>query len=75
MKIMIEFYRIREADNAHAVIGRETADATDLDDAIEAAHRLWQHLDMPQQPDVVTIRDSVGTTLYSGRFDPAENSE
>jgi hypothetical protein len=35
---------------------------------------LWWSLDMPQQPDAVTIRDGVGTTIYSGRFDPAENS-
>ena len=40
MKIMIEFYRTREADDAHAVLGRETAEAADLDDAIEIARPL-----------------------------------
>jgi hypothetical protein len=47
MKVVIEFYRIREADHAHAIVGREIADATDLDDAVEIARRLWQTLDMP----------------------------
>jgi hypothetical protein len=40
MKVVIEFYRIREADHAHAIVGREIADATDLDDAVEIAQRL-----------------------------------
>lgn len=35
MRIVIEFYRTREKDDAHAVIGRETAEAADLDDAID----------------------------------------
>jgi hypothetical protein len=69
MKIVIEFYRIREADDAHAIVGREIADAADLDDAIEIARQLWQALDMPQRPDAVTISDSEGNKLYSGSFD------
>jgi hypothetical protein len=74
MNMVIEFFRIREADDAHTIIGQEIADATDLDDAIEIARHLWQNLDMPQQPDAITISDSEGNKLYSGRFDPDENS-
>jgi hypothetical protein len=70
MKVVIEFYRIREADHAHAIVGREIADATDLDDAVEIARRLWQTLDMPQRPDAMTISNNEGHKLYSGNFDP-----
>lgn len=73
MKVVIEFYRIRDAD-AHAVVGRETADAADLDDAIEIARQLGQNLDMPQRPDAVTIRDHEGKELFSGRLDATEQS-
>ena len=74
MNMVIEFFRIREADDAHAIVGREIADAIDLDDAIEMARHLWQTLDMPQRPDAMIISDSEGNKLYSGRFsDPDEN--
>jgi hypothetical protein len=68
MKIVIEFYRIRETDKAHAVIGQETADAANLDDAIEIAERLSKTLNMPQQPDAMSISDSDGNELYVRRF-------
>jgi len=57
MKIVIEFYRIREADDVRAVVGQETANATDLDDGIEIARQLSQTLDMPQRPDAMSISD------------------
>jgi hypothetical protein len=66
MKILIEFYRTREADDAHALIGRETVEAADLDDAIEIARLLARTLNMPQRPDAMTIADANGATLYSG---------
>jgi len=66
MKIMIEFYRTREADDAHAVLGCETAEAADLDDAIEIARPLAGTLNMPQRADAMTIADANGATLYSG---------
>lgn len=50
MKIVIEFYRTRDADNAHTVVARETTQAADLDSAIEIARQLSRTLDMPQQP-------------------------
>jgi hypothetical protein len=40
MKIVVEFYRTRDADNAHAVVARETTQAADLDSAIEIARQL-----------------------------------
>ncbi|MCX8996231.1 hypothetical protein NOF55_16575 [Rhizobiaceae bacterium BDR2-2] len=66
MKVEIEFYRTRNRDDAHAVVGREVAEAADLADAIEIARRLAQTLGMPQRPDAMTIRDGQGNELYSG---------
>jgi hypothetical protein len=66
MKVVIEFYRTRAADDAHAVLGRETAEAADLHDAIEIARLLAETLNMPQRPDAMTIADANGATLYSG---------
>ncbi|MER9121436.1 hypothetical protein NKH93_33755 [Mesorhizobium sp. M0954] len=66
MKIVIEFYRTRNSDDAHAVVGRETAQAANLDHAIEVARLLAKTLNMPQQPDAMTIIDANGATLYSG---------
>ncbi|MDX8437621.1 hypothetical protein RFN25_29895 [Mesorhizobium abyssinicae] len=65
MKIVIEFYRTREADDAHALIGREIMEAADLDDAIEIARLLARTLNMPQRPDAMTIADANGAALYS----------
>ncbi|WP_343221323.1 hypothetical protein [Mesorhizobium japonicum] len=47
MKVVIQFYRTRVADDAHAVVGRETVDAADLDAAIEIARLLARTLNMP----------------------------
>lgn len=69
MKIAIEFYRTRDADDAHAVVARETAEVADLDDAIAIALQLSRSLDMPQRPDAVTITDANGSRLYSGAID------
>jgi hypothetical protein len=66
MKVVIEFYRTRIADDAHAVIGRETVDAADLDAAIEIARLLARRLNMPQWPDAVAIADADGAMIYSG---------
>ena len=43
MHIVIEFYRTWHKDDAHAVVGREFAEAADLDDAMEVARRLRKH--------------------------------
>jgi hypothetical protein len=73
MKITIEFYRTRETDDAHALVGRETAVASDLHEAIKIAHRLQSTLSMPQRPDAMSIRDSKGNELYSSAFDGNED--
>lgn len=65
MKIVILFYRIRQSDGAHAMIGRETDEAVDLDDAIRLALDLARTLNMPQRPDALTITDARGGPLYS----------
>lgn len=69
MRVLVDFYRTRAADDAHAVVGRETVDVADIDGAIEAVRHLLRTLDMPQQPDAVTITDGAGRTLYSGELD------
>lgn len=69
MKIVIEFYRTRDADDAHAVVGRESAEATDLQSAIELARQLALRLEMPQQPDAMTITDADGATLFAGALE------
>jgi hypothetical protein len=69
MKIVIEFYRTRNADDAHAIVGRETNEAVDTEDAIEVARLLSQTLNMPQRPDAMTITEANGAILYSGIID------
>lgn len=64
MKVVIEFYRIRELDSAHAVLGRVVGDAIDTNAAIGMARSLFRTLDMPQEPDVVSINDDQGHELY-----------
>ncbi|WP_029349223.1 hypothetical protein [Bosea sp. 117] len=75
MKFVIEFYRTRERDDAHAVVGRETVDAVDLDAAVEMARSLTQSLDMPQRPDALAILDENGRTLHSCAFDALQGPE
>ncbi len=75
MRITIEFYRTRQADDAHAVIGRESADAADLTDAMDIAHRLCRTLDMPQLPDAMSVSDHEGNQLYSGPIDRGETAQ
>ena len=66
MHIVIEFYRTRDADDAHAVIGREATEAASLDDAMNVARRLSDTLSMLQRPDAMTITDAAGAVLYAG---------
>ena len=68
MKVVIEFFRLRKTDKAHAVIGRETVDAVDRDDAIAIAGRLLDTLGMPQRPDGMTITEAGGAALHSCLF-------
>lgn len=73
MKIASAFYRIRDADDAHAIVGREAAEAADLDEAIEIALELLRTLDMPWRPDAMTITDADGSTIHPSRLDTIEN--
>lgn len=73
LTVVIEFYRTRQIDDAHAVVGREAAVAADLDEAIAIAWRLAQTLDMPQRPDALAITDGRGGMLYSTRLEAGEN--
>jgi hypothetical protein len=63
MKIRIEFYRTRERDEAHAVLGRVSRNADDLDHAVSLARLLLATLEMPQWPDAMTICDVNGNEL------------
>lgn len=69
MRVTIELYRTRRADQAHAVVGREVVDVGDVEDAMEAALELAATLDMPQRPDSVVIRDANGVVLYDFSLD------
>jgi len=69
MQVVIEFYRTRNKDDAHAVVGRETREAIDLAGAIETAQLLAKTLDMPQRPDAMTIADVNGNKLHIGSLD------
>jgi hypothetical protein len=75
MRIVIEFYRTRGADDAHAVVGRETAEAIDLESAIGIARALSLTLAMPQLPDCVSITDAEGKRLYSAQLGANDNPE
>ena len=63
MKVVIQFYRTRNSDDAHAVVGREVREARDVADAIEIGQRLSQTLDMPQRPDAMTITASASIVM------------
>jgi hypothetical protein len=63
MKISIEFYRRRDRDDAHAVLGRVSREAHDLEEAVAMARSLLVTLEMPQWPDAVTISDAGGNEL------------
>lgn len=74
MKIVIEFYRVRDADDAHAIVGRESAVASDVNEAIGIGRRLARILDMPQRPDGMAVTDGQGNRLYSGLLQEIEGS-
>jgi hypothetical protein len=51
MMFAIEFFRIREKDNAHAMLDRITHVAPDLESAKVKAISLFDTLNLPQNPD------------------------
>jgi hypothetical protein len=64
---MIEFFRIRDMDEAHATLDRVEYDTTDLEDAKVRAQSLFETLNMPQKPDGLRILDQSGDEVFSWR--------
>jgi hypothetical protein len=75
MQVVIAFYRIRAADGAHAIVGRESADCSNLGEAIALGRRLALTLAMPQRPDAMSLSDPEGVTLYSCELELEEIRE
>ena len=65
MKFIVEFFRVREGDNAHAIVGREVFFASDIEGAVTVARQMHVNLDMPQRPDGMALSDGSGRGLYS----------
>lgn len=61
---IIEFFRIRNTDGAHAILDRVEHDTTDLEDAKVRAQSLFMTLDMPQKPDALRILGQTGDEVY-----------
>lgn len=62
---IIEFFRVRETDGAHATLDRVEHDTTELDDAKVRAQSLFDTLDLPQKPDAFRIMDQNGVEVFS----------
>jgi hypothetical protein len=62
VKVLIEFYRVRERDDARAILGR-TCDVVHSSAAIGLARSLFRTLDMPQEPDAFRILDDCGSEV------------
>jgi hypothetical protein len=60
----IEFFRIRDTDDAHAVLDQVEHDTTDLEDAKVRARSLFETLNMPQKPDALRILDQGGNEVF-----------
>ena len=61
---IIEFFRVRDADQAHATLDRVEHDTTNLEDAKVRAQSLFETLDMPQQPDALRVLDERGEEVF-----------
>jgi hypothetical protein len=61
----IEFFRVRDTDNAHATLDRLEHDTADLEDAKVRAQSLFETLNMPQKPDGLRILDESGDEVFS----------
>jgi hypothetical protein len=62
---IIEFFRVRGTDEAHATLDRVEHDTSDLEDAKVRAQSLFETLDMPQKPDALRILDQSGEEVFS----------
>lgn len=61
---IIEFFRLRDTDQAHATLGRVEHDTTDLEDAKVRARSLFETFDMPQKPDALRVVDERGEEVF-----------
>jgi hypothetical protein len=64
MIFTIEFFRIRESDNAHAILDRIPHIATDLESVKVKAKSLFETLNLPQNPDGLRILDEGGKEVF-----------
>jgi hypothetical protein len=64
MTFTIELFRIREKDNARAILDRITHLAPDLESAKVKAISLFETLNMPQNPDGLRILDQNGDEVF-----------
>lgn len=64
MMFIIEFFRVRGTDEAHATLDQVEHDTTDLEDAKTRALSLFETLNMPQKPDAVRILDHNGEEVF-----------
>ncbi|MGO4527248.1 hypothetical protein AB4097_20615 [Microvirga sp. 2MCAF35] len=61
---IIEFFRVRDTDQAHATLGRVEHETNDLEDAKVRAQSLFETLDMPQKPDALRVVDERGEEVF-----------
>jgi hypothetical protein len=66
MMFTIEFFRVRQEDNAHATLARVTHISSDLENAKVRAKSLFDvgALNMPQNPDGLRILDQDGKEVF-----------
>jgi hypothetical protein len=64
MMFAMEFFRIRESDNAHATLDRVTHIASDLESAKVKAKSLFDTLNLPQNPDGLRILDDAAHEVF-----------
>ena len=62
---IIEFFRLRDADQAHATLGQVEHDTINLEEAKVRAQSLFETLDMPQKPDALRILDERGREVFA----------
>jgi hypothetical protein len=72
---IIEFFRIRETDGAHATLDRVEHDTTDLDNAKIRAQSLFDTLNLPQKPDALRIMAQNGDEVFFWKPEHHKSSE
>lgn len=65
MKITVLFYRVRERDDARAVVGSEIIEAESRAVAIREAQLLARTLNMPQSADAMSLSDADGAVFHT----------